>query len=64
MVTPPDSARLEGALNVSVQSVCPEARVSHGELPRNPMVQQMVLTELRAGGPVNLGPGDCRRLSG
>jgi triacylglycerol lipase len=64
MVTPPDSARLEGALNVSVQSVCPEARVSHGELPRNPMVQQMVLTELRAGGLVNLGPGDCRRLSG
>jgi triacylglycerol lipase len=61
-VTPPDSARLEGALNLPVQSVCADARVTHGDLPRNPLVQQMVLTELAAGDPVRLGPGDCARL--
>jgi triacylglycerol lipase len=63
-VTPPDSARLAGALNLPVQSVCAQAQVSHGDLPRAPLVQQMVLTELRAGPPVPLGAADCARLSG
>jgi triacylglycerol esterase/lipase EstA (alpha/beta hydrolase family) len=63
-VTPPDSARLQGALNLPVQSVCADARMGHGDLPRNPLVQQMVLTELAAGDPVGLGPEDCARLSG
>jgi triacylglycerol esterase/lipase EstA (alpha/beta hydrolase family) len=63
-VTPPDSARLEGALNISVQSVCAAERVGHGDLPRNPLVQQAVLAELAAGSPVELGPADCTRLGG
>ena len=63
-VTPPDSARLDGALNLPVQSVCAQARVGHGDLPRDPVVQQMVLAELAAGDPVELGPGDCARLGG
>jgi triacylglycerol lipase len=63
-VTPPDTARLTGALNVPVQSVCRDANVAHGDLPRSPLVQRMVLTELAAGDPVSLGPGDCGRLSG
>lgn len=62
-VTPPDSARLTGALNLSVQSVCATAQVSHGDLPRNPLVQSMVLTELAAGGPVQLAAADCSRLA-
>lgn len=61
-VTPPDSARLAGALNVPVQSVCATAQVSHSDLPRNPLVQAMVLTELAAGAPVPLTPADCTRL--
>ncbi|SFP35049.1 Triacylglycerol esterase/lipase EstA, alpha/beta hydrolase fold [Geodermatophilus dictyosporus] len=63
-VTPPDSARLEGALNLTVQSVCAQARVAHGQLPRDPLVQAMVLAELAAGDPVELGPADCARLGG
>jgi triacylglycerol esterase/lipase EstA (alpha/beta hydrolase family) len=62
-VTPPDSARLNGALNMTVQSVCAGAHVAHGDLPRNPLVQQMVVAELAAGSAIELGPADCARLS-
>ena len=63
-VTPPDSAHLDGAVNLTVQSVCAQARVGHGDLPTDPLVQQMVLAEVAAGAPVDLGPQDCARLGG
>lgn len=63
-VQPPDSARLAGALNIPVQSVCADAQVSHGTLPNDPLVEQMVLAELGPGRPVPLGPADCSRLRG
>jgi triacylglycerol lipase len=62
-VTPPDSARLDGALDVTVQSVCAGSRVTHGQLPSDAVVQAIVLAELTAGPPVRLGPADCPRLS-
>jgi triacylglycerol lipase len=62
-VTPPDSARLEGAVNLAVQSVCADARTTHGDLPRDPLVQAMVLAELRPGDPVELDSDDCAALS-
>jgi triacylglycerol lipase len=46
VVTPPDSARLPGAIDVEVQSVCPAATVSHSQLPTSPVVIAMVLQEL------------------
>jgi triacylglycerol esterase/lipase EstA (alpha/beta hydrolase family) len=61
-VQPPDSARLAGALDVPVQSVCADSRVGHGQLPTDPLVQHMVLAELGPGRPVPLGPADCARL--
>ncbi|MGY2067327.1 lipase family alpha/beta hydrolase [Blastococcus sp. SYSU DS0619] len=63
-VTPPDSARLDGALNLTVQSVCADSRVGHGQLPGDPLVQAIVLEQLTAGAPVPLEAADCARLSG
>lgn len=45
-VTPPDSARLAGAVNVPLQQVCPGARVSHEQLPTDPRVIGLVLDGL------------------
>jgi triacylglycerol lipase len=45
-VTPPESARLEGAVNVVVQDVCPGRRVSHSQLPSDDVVVALVLTAI------------------
>jgi triacylglycerol esterase/lipase EstA (alpha/beta hydrolase family) len=61
-VTPPESARLDGALDLPVQSVCADSRVAHGQLPADPVVQGIVLAQLAAGPPVPLTAADCARL--
>lgn len=62
VVTPPDSARLEGALNVPVQSVCADARLDHGQLPTDRLVQSLVLAALAPTLPTTPTPADCQRL--
>jgi triacylglycerol lipase len=49
--TPPETASLAGALDFSVQSVCPGRSVTHGQLPNDPAVIAMVLGELRRTTP-------------
>ena len=49
VVVPPDSARLAGALNLTVQSVCPAARTRHRDLPADPAVQATLASVLGAG---------------
>ncbi|WP_375487842.1 esterase/lipase family protein [uncultured Jatrophihabitans sp.] len=51
VVLPPTSARLDGALNLTVQSVCATDPVRHSGLPTDPTVQAVVLAELAAGPP-------------
>ena len=58
-VQPPDSARLAGAVNVPLQSICPGAQVSHSELPTNPSVTELVLDALGTG-PLS-APAACPR---
>lgn len=42
-VYPPESARLEGATNVELQSICPAVVVEHTGLPADPLVGALVL---------------------
>ena len=64
VVTPADSARLDGATTVVVQRVCPGTSVTHGDLPRSPLVAAVVLEALDAApGRPAYGPDDCARLS-
>ena len=51
VVVPPDSARLDGAVNFTVQAVCPGARTSHGALPGDPVVQAALATVLGTSAP-------------
>ncbi len=62
-VTPPASARLDGAVNIVVQDVCADASVAHSDLPRDPLVTAMVELQLGADPTVILDAGDCDRLS-
>lgn len=48
-VLPPESARLDGATNVTVQSVCAGDTVDHGGLPADAVVQQLVRAQLGNG---------------
>ena len=59
VVLPPDSASLNGALDFTVQSVCPNDTVKHGGLPTDPEVQSIVLAELAPGPPVTLAASRC-----
>jgi len=63
VISPPESSRLEGALDVRVQGVCAGSRVEHGQLPTDPTVQGIVLASLGAAAPAALSTSDCARLS-
>jgi triacylglycerol lipase len=49
VVTPPGSARLAGAIDVPIQSICPGERISHDQLPTNPVVTAIVLQAIGRG---------------
>jgi len=51
IATPPETASLTGALDVPIQRVCPAVRVTHSDLPSNPVVIAMVEAELRRTPP-------------
>jgi triacylglycerol esterase/lipase EstA (alpha/beta hydrolase family) len=61
-VTPPASARLEGAVNVRVQDVCASSEVGHGGLVRDPLVLGLVARALDGALAAPPGPADCAAL--
>jgi triacylglycerol lipase len=61
-VQPPDSARLPGAVNVPLQSVCPGVDIQHSQLPTAPLVVGLVLSTLAGNRVTAPAPGDCAWL--
>jgi pimeloyl-ACP methyl ester carboxylesterase len=61
-VQPPDSARLAGAVNVPLQSVCPGVDVTHSALPTDPLVVGLVLRALASDRVTAPAPGQCAAL--
>ncbi len=61
-VVPPTSAELPGAVDVPVQSVCPDEQVSHSQLPTDPAVTGMVLRALGTPPPAAPAPSQCSAL--
>ncbi len=45
-VTPPDTAHLDGAVDVALQQLCPALSVTHSGLPRDPVVTRIVVAAL------------------
>jgi triacylglycerol lipase len=65
VVTPPTSARLDGAVNVELQRVCTDEEVRHGQLPTDPLVIGLVRRAL-AVAPLERvpAPSECASLRG
>jgi triacylglycerol esterase/lipase EstA (alpha/beta hydrolase family) len=59
-VTPPDSAALPGADNIKIQSVCPRARLAHGDLVMDPVAIGLTIVALRS----DAGRLQCARIRG
>lgn len=64
VVTPPDSAVLDGAINVRLQDVCADAFVEHGDLVRYPLPVALVLRSLGEGLEAPPDPDECETLRG
>jgi len=62
VVQPPDSARLTGAVNVPLQSVCPGVTIQHGDLPTAPLVVGIVLRAVRSTTLTAPTPAQCQSL--
>ncbi|MEP7025437.1 MAG: lipase [Actinomycetota bacterium] len=58
-VQPPDSARLAGALDVPIQSICPRQQISHSQLPTNLVVTTIVLQAIGRGPLARPTAVDC-----
>jgi len=61
-VTPPDTAQLDGAVNVPLQRVCPGVEIAHSQLPADPLVTGLVLRALGTSPLAAPGSTDCGRL--
>jgi len=51
IVVPTDTAELDGAVNLTVQALCPGARTSHGDLPGDPVTLRALTATLGTDRP-------------
>lgn len=58
-VVPVDTAELEGALNLRIQSFCPSATTDHGNLPRSPVSIAALLQTIGKDAPQRPTDVDC-----
>jgi triacylglycerol esterase/lipase EstA (alpha/beta hydrolase family) len=63
VVSPPETAHLDGARNVVVQHICPGRAVDHGQLPTDAVVDALVLRALAVAPFITPAPADCAALS-
>lgn len=63
-VRPPESARIDGAVNVALQDICADTSVQHGQLPTDPLVTGLIWRALSSDRPLTTAPGraDCAQL--
>ena len=61
-VTPPESAELEGAVNVRIQDVCADSTVGHGSINRDALSVGLVVRALRGNLTSPPGPADCGEI--
>ena len=64
VVTPPDSANLDGAIDLTAQSVCPDQNVDHSGLPTNPVVEAIIVRALAAAPFTAPTAAECTALGG
>lgn len=62
VVVPPTSAKLEGALDFSVQSICPDLKVAHLGMTANPVVVAIVRDVLGRTAPTRPDSSVCHPL--
>jgi triacylglycerol lipase len=63
VVTPPSSGRLQGAVDVQLQSVCPDDQVRHAGLPDDPLVAGIIARAIDSTAmTVAPGPSECATL--
>ena len=62
VVTPPNSAVLDGAVNVRLQDVCSDAFIEHGDLVDYPLPVAIVMTALDSGLDRAPSPDQCEPL--
>jgi pimeloyl-ACP methyl ester carboxylesterase len=62
VVQPADSARLGGAVNVPLQSICPGVDISHIQLPVSPLVAGIVRQALGRAPLAAPSPAQCQSL--
>jgi triacylglycerol esterase/lipase EstA (alpha/beta hydrolase family) len=58
-VVPPDSGSLDGALDLDLQTVCPDVSAGHPDVPRTPAVIAIVESVLGRAAPVEPGASVC-----